>query len=176
MRKEQPSRFKAEYTLFVIPVTLAFASWLLFPVFVNWVIMNLIGYTPIADATNPVWRGAISFFYSWYTLVGIGIPGIWIVIAYLSRKKKPATTKQTFNPLVSFIVPAFNQEKNIYHCINSLFRCTEEFDGICEIIIVDDGSTDCTCEIAKTAVNIAKTNHPHVAGKVFRHCNNLGQN
>jgi cellulose synthase/poly-beta-1,6-N-acetylglucosamine synthase-like glycosyltransferase len=175
MGKEQPSRFKKEYTLFVIPVTLAFASWLLFPVFVNWVITNLLGYTPPVDLTNPVWRGAINFFYSWYTLVGIAVPGIWIVIAYLSRKKKPAQTKQAFNPLVSFIVPAFNQEKNIYHCINSLFKCTEKFDGICEIIIVDDGSTDCTYEIAKTAVNLNKASHPHVAGKVFRHCNNLGK-
>ncbi len=174
MERLQPSRFKVEYLLFLIPVTLAFLSWLLFPGLVNWIITNLFGYAPSVEVTNQVWRGFISFFYSWYTLIGIAVPGCWIVIAYLARKK-PVESKRMFNPLVSIIVPAFNQEKNIFNCIDSLFKCTEEFDGICEIIIVDDGSTDCTYEIAKTAVNLAKTSHPHVAGKVCRHCSNLGK-
>lgn len=174
MERLWPSRFKVEYLLFLIPLTLTFLSWLLFPALANWIIINLFGYALSVEVTNPVWRGFISFFYSWYTLVGIGIPGIWIVVAYLSRKKA-VKTKRMFNPLVSFIIPAFNQEKNVFNCIDSLFKCTEKFDGICEIIVVDDGSTDCTYEVAKTAVRLGKTSHPHVGGKVFRHSANLGK-
>jgi len=174
MKRLQPSRFKVEYLLFLVPVTLAFLSWLLFPSLVNWVIIYLFGYTSPVEVTNLVWHGLISFFYSWYTIIGIAVPGVWIVLAYLSRKK-PIHTHRVFNPLVSFIVPAFNQEKNIFTFIDSLFKFTEKFDVICEIIIEVDGSTDATFEIAKTAVKIAKTNHPHIAGKVCRHCSNLGK-
>lgn len=168
------AHFKIEYLLFALPFVLAFLSWMLFPLLSNWVIVNLFSYR-IADAsTNLFWSGLISFFYGWYTLVAIGISGTFVVAAYFSRKK-PIKTEKRFNPLVSFVIPAFNQEKNVYNCIASLYRCTEKFDGICEIIVVDDGSTDCTYEISKSAVNLGKTAHPHIGGKVFRHAINMGK-
>lgn len=50
------------------------------------------------------------------------------------------------NPKVSVIVPAYNSEKFLGKCINSLIKQTlKEI----EIIIVDDGSTDGTVELAE---------------------------
>ena len=48
--------------------------------------------------------------------------------------------------ILSVIVPMYNVEKYLSLCLDSLFR-TEGIDDT-EIILVDDGSTDKTCEIA----------------------------
>ena len=47
-------------------------------------------------------------------------------------------------PIASFIVPAYNEEKYIRKCIDSLLAQTEPNF---EIVVVDDGSTDGTFEI-----------------------------
>jgi glycosyltransferase involved in cell wall biosynthesis len=64
---------------------------------------------------------------------------------------------------VSIIIPVYNEEKDISNCIKSLKKQT--FKNF-ELIIVDDGSTDNTLEIAKQAakkegldLRIIKQNH-----------------
>lgn len=52
--------------------------------------------------------------------------------------------------LVSIVVPAFNEEKYIGRCLRALVR-QEHSDFEFEIIVVDDGSTDHTAEIARRA-------------------------
>ena len=47
--------------------------------------------------------------------------------------------------LVTIIVPVYNVEKYIYECVDSLIKQT--YKNI-EIILIDDGSTDETAEIA----------------------------
>ena len=55
----------------------------------------------------------------------------------------------TYNPLVSVIVPAFNAEPFLAETLASVQRQTyREF----EVIVVDDGSTDRTSEIARQFV------------------------
>src|SRR6266851_1946201 len=49
-------------------------------------------------------------------------------------------------PLVSIIIPVFNEEKNISACIKSLLGQTY---GKKEIIIVDDGSQDNSKDVIK---------------------------
>jgi len=54
------------------------------------------------------------------------------------------------NPLISVIIPAYNSEKIIERCIKSLISQSfprEKF----EILVVDDGSTDKTAQLAKLA-------------------------
>lgn len=53
-------------------------------------------------------------------------------------------------PLLSVIIPAFNAESTIKHCINSLQSQSYPKNQF-EIIVVDDGSTDRTVEFAKEA-------------------------
>jgi biofilm PGA synthesis N-glycosyltransferase PgaC len=171
---KNPKRFRVHYLAFAIPLILAFLSWLYFPTAVLWIITNIFGYIPTEQAANPVWYWIIRFFYSWYTFLAIGIAGIWIVAAAFARKKH-SDTKQEFYPMVSFIVPAYNEEKNITHCVTSLFQCAENYNGNCEIIIVDDGSTDYTYEIAFSTAKTLHNQYPRVTCKVSRHMMNLGK-
>ena len=51
--------------------------------------------------------------------------------------------------MLSFVVPAYNEESLIVGCIQSIIR---EADSVpCEIIVVDNGSTDNTAHLARLA-------------------------
>jgi cellulose synthase/poly-beta-1,6-N-acetylglucosamine synthase-like glycosyltransferase len=169
-----PKRFRVNYLAFAIPLILAFLAWLYFPTVAQWTITNLFGYTPLEQAANPFWYWIIRFFYSWYTFVAIGVAGVWIVAATFARKQHPQT-KHDFYPMVSFVVPAYNEEKNITRCLTSLFQCAENYHGNCEIITIDDGSKDYTYEIACATAKTLHKQHPRVTCKTVRHMTNLGK-
>lgn len=46
------------------------------------------------------------------------------------------------------IIPAYNEEKLLGECLNSIVKATAGFVDECEIIVVDNGSTDKTAAIA----------------------------
>jgi len=169
-----PKRFRISYLALIVPFILAFLSWLYFPTVAQWIIANVFGYTALEQAANPVWYWMIRFFYSWYTFVAIGVAGVWIVAAIFARRQR-VKVKQEFYPMVSFVVPAYNEEKNVVNCVTSLFKCAENYQGNCEIIVVDDGSTDYTYEVACSAANVLHIQHPRVPCKVSRHMMNLGK-
>ncbi len=171
---KNPKGFKVNYLAFAMPIILAFLSWFYFPTIAQWIITSAFGYTTIEHAVNPAWYWIIRFFYSWYTFVAIGIAGIWIVAAAYARKQHIEPSCE-FYPMVSFVVPAYNQEKNVAPCIASLFKCAEKYDGNCEIIIIDDGSSDYTYEVAWAAVGLERHDNPRIRGKVVRHSANLGK-
>ena len=77
--------------------------------------------------------------------------------------------------MVCFVVSAYDEEKNVSHCINSLFKCAEKYDGLCEVIVVDDSSSDFTYVIAWAAIQLNRRRYPKVRGKVVRHSTNLGE-
>ena len=57
------------------------------------------------------------------------------------------TSKSLLQPKVSVIVPARNEEDNLDRCLRSL---VVQRGVLFEIVVVDDGSTDRTREIAES--------------------------
>jgi cellulose synthase/poly-beta-1,6-N-acetylglucosamine synthase-like glycosyltransferase len=165
---------KIIYLAFCTPFILAYVSWRFFPVFAYWLVSYAFKYEIPPMQGNWLWYGAIHFFYGWYTFLAIGVAGIWAVAATLA-KIKPSKAKEPYYPMVSFIVPAYNEEKNVSRCITSLFKCTEKYAGLCEIIVVDDGSKDYTYEIVSATLALNRRRYPKVRGKVVRHSANLGK-
>lgn len=47
--------------------------------------------------------------------------------------------------------------------------------GFCQIIVVDDGSNDCTYEIAWATIQDCRRKWPNIHGKVVRHAAKLGR-
>ena len=61
-------------------------------------------------------------------------------------------------PFISVIIPAYNEEKRITNAIEALLRQTYLKDKM-ELIVVDDGSTDKTCEVvSKYPVKLIRHN------------------
>jgi cellulose synthase/poly-beta-1,6-N-acetylglucosamine synthase-like glycosyltransferase len=167
-------RFSIYYLLFLLPFFLSVLSWHYFPTFADWIIDNIFGYTNNVINENYLWNGIIRFFYSWYTLIAIGFAGMWVVAAFISRKTQ-FRSKHSFYPMVSFIIPAFNQEQNIATCINSLYKSAKKYEGSCEILVIDDGSSDYTYELAWSTIDANHCKYPRIFGKVIRHSTNLGK-
>lgn len=86
--------------------------------------------------------------------------GFILVLTILQKRKEKKNQKEDLDghPLVSIIVPAFNEEVNAVASMNNLLRC--DYDNF-EVIFVDDGSTDTTYD----KVHEAFKDHPKV--KVF---------
>ena len=164
---------KVVYLAFCIPFILAYISWAYFPVFAQWLITNIFKYEVYWQASS-LWYLTVRFFYTWYTFLAIGVTGVWAVAAMLVSVKREKKGKRHY-PIVSFVVPAYNEEKNVSRCIKSLFKCAEKYDGLCEIIVVDDGSSDFTYEGAWATIELNRRMYPRVRGKVVRHSVNLGK-
>ena len=79
-----------------------------------------------------------------------------VVIASKLSKKQ---SSQKFQPNVSVVVPAFNEEVNIRHCLDSIKKSNYPEEKL-EIILVDDGSSDRTAAIAaEYGIKIIKQDH-----------------
>src|SRR3989344_5884994 len=76
----------------------------------------------------------------------------------ISRFFKHKTVK--FEPNVSIVIPAYNEEKNIQECVDSVFNSDYPKEKM-EVIVVDDGSKDNTLELLKKykKIKILRQNH-----------------
>ncbi|MEM2995218.1 MAG: glycosyltransferase family 2 protein [Candidatus Bathyarchaeia archaeon] len=162
------------YLAFCIPFILAYFSWRFFPVFASAFIAYTFGYTAEKPA-NWLWLVTAKIFFGWYTFLAVGVAGFWALAATFARIKREKMKRSVFYPMVSFVVPAYNEERNIARCITSLFKCAREYAGLCEIIVVDDGSRDYTYEIAWATIEVNRKKHPQIRGKVVRHSANMGK-
>ena len=107
-----------------------------------------------ADAVVFYFLSASSWLLQWIFLIGIllGLGRLLFVGALAlahwirSRRRQITHAGESYNPSVSVIVPAYNEERVIGNTIRSLLACDyKEF----EIIVVDDGSKDKTGEIVR---------------------------
>jgi len=119
---------------------------------------------PVIPASQRVFTraDAVTFFFlstGGWTLQWIFVIGIVLGLARLlfvgslafaqwlrSRRRERAHAGNDFNPLVSIIVPAYNEALVIENTIRSLLA--SEYSNY-EIIVVDDGSTDGTPDVAR---------------------------
>jgi glycosyltransferase involved in cell wall biosynthesis len=94
---------------------------------------------------------AIPYSEAGFSALLVFIFFVWIKrVLWMIRFRKnhppltPARFKETSAPLVSMIIPARNEEKNIANCLEHLLNQTYPN---CEVIVVDDRSSDRTPQI-----------------------------
>ena len=108
-----------------------------------------------------------TLFWVFSIAVVLGIARLVLVgglaIAQRLKQHQDRHAPVTFQPGVSVIVPAYNEEKVVVQTISSLLN--QRYDGELEIVVVDDGSTDDTSVIVQEAYG----NHPQVS--VYRKTN-----
>ncbi len=170
----KPTTSRLYYLLLALPIILALISWWRFPLLADWLSRNVLGYKPTEATPNWLWSAAVMLFYSWFTFLAVGVGGLLAVGAWLAQRRAKRG-RMGFYPMVSFVVPAFNEEQVLPQCINSLFRCASGYPGTVEITVVDDGSVDNTYEVAFATVQLNMRKYPKVRGRVIRHMVNLGK-
>lgn len=70
--------------------------------------------------------------------------------------------------VVSIIIPVYNEAEKIGGCLQNVFHVMDGFEVPYEVIIIDDGSEDCTAEVAKSMRNKGKV-------RVFSNNHNEGK-
>jgi biofilm PGA synthesis N-glycosyltransferase PgaC len=90
--------------------------------------------------------GTINLIHFSLYLIGANI---YDVQAFIRKAKKGPARKQP-KPLVSVLIPAYNEEKVIKRCLQSVWNNT--YRDV-EIIVIDDGSKDKTSEKVREFIN-----------------------
>jgi len=66
--------------------------------------------------------------------------------------------------MISFVIPAFNEEKYLPATLERLFACARAVGESFEVIVADDASTDRTAEIARSAgARVVSTQNRQIA-------------
>jgi dolichyl-phosphate beta-glucosyltransferase len=74
-------------------------------------------------------------------------------------------------PLISIVIPAYNESARIGKALNEVLRCVHERNWHAEILVVNDGSTDSTAaivnQLAQLHPEVRLLNNPQNRGKGF---------
>lgn len=73
---------------------------------------------------------------------------LWFTVFFKNRKKMFSNPKPKRLPSITFLVPAYNEEKNIGKCLQSILNLDYPKNKL-KVIVIDDGSTDNTPRIVK---------------------------
>jgi len=87
-----------------------------------------------------------------------------ITAVFLSRDRGLRKASPQFMPLVSVVVPAYNEERQIGRCLDALRTAGYPLEKL-DIMVVDDGSTDATREVVRAHPEVRLLSQDH-AGKV----------
>ncbi len=123
---------------------------------------------PTLPPSKDSWLSKVNFFFAEATywgshfvfalfIVGIGLSvgriALMAILAWLQKRKEakqiaPVPLAATVKPLVSIIVPAYNEEINATRTVESLLQ--QDYPNL-QVIFVDDGSKDTTYETVRKA-------------------------
>lgn len=105
---------------------------------------------------------ASSYFFMLFALSGIAfIPGFIIVFLYSSMaldKRPKVDLSKVINTTV--LVAAFNEEENVLKPL--LATEEQEFNGLLEVIVIDDGSSDKTSEVVRDFISLPRKHSYHL--------------
>lgn len=117
------------------------------------------------SAVAPKQRDAAAFGFLQFMKYGLNTVFLWMMAIAATRaliflvlalvRGRHTAFDPLFQPPVTIIVPAYNEETVIERCIRSLLK--QEYEDI-HIIVVDDGSTDQTAKVVQDAF----ADHPQV--------------
>jgi len=100
------------------------------------------------------WTGQIVFAFF---IIGIGLSVgrmlLMGIIAFIQKRRETKAFIATTKPLVSIIVPAYNEEVNVCRTITSLLN--QDYENL-QVIFVDDGSSDETYKKVKQEFDVVK--------------------
>lgn len=92
----------------------------------------------------------LSFVEPFVIFLSLYILVVFIMLLFAYENKLFNTRGSTkWRPFISVVIPAYNEERNIGKCIESLLDSDYPKEKL-EIIVVDDGSSDRTAEIASS--------------------------
>jgi peptidoglycan/xylan/chitin deacetylase (PgdA/CDA1 family)/spore germination protein YaaH len=96
--------------------------------------------------------GGLDWGMHWMLLLavalGVGRLIILTALALVQRYRRPRHASGAYSPALSVVVPAYNEALVINRTVESLLR--QEYEGEMEIVVVDDGSSDGTSEVARS--------------------------
>ncbi|MEM5870242.1 MAG: glycosyltransferase [Candidatus Aenigmatarchaeota archaeon] len=73
---------------------------------------------------------------------------LWFTVFFKNKEKMFYDPKPKRFPSITFLVPAYNEEKNIEKCLKSILNLNYPKEKL-KIIVIDDGSTDNTGKIVE---------------------------
>ncbi len=116
---------------------------------------------------------SISIVYFLFGSLSIFSAAIYIQIHLFSKFKKAKKLKKY--PSISIIIPNYNSSKTIAKCLKSIFNL--KYPRKFEVILVDDGSTDNSVEIAKRIYNDMKKSgiDKKINFKIIKNEKNIGK-
>lgn len=97
-------------------------------------------------ATLVILLGSINLVRMGIFLVGSDVYGV--INALRKRREK---TREPYLPSFSVVIPAHNEQQTIEYSLRSVLSADYPQDKL-EIVVVDDGSKDCTCDIVRSVI------------------------
>lgn len=79
-------------------------------------------------------------------------------------------------PTITFILPVQSEQILTVEQINCCFKFSEQYPGLCELIIITDNPQEKRNYLLWLATKLNKVNHPHVRTKIIRYTSKLDVN
>ena len=159
--RERPGRY--------VPVTVKFGIALFAAL--AWLMLSIILSRPwmqsLSEVTHPLFA---LFAISFIALV----PGFMnaFLVASLLLDRRPRRYRPQFYPGVTVLVAAYQEEAAIADTLETLAK--EDYSGPLEVLILNDGSTDRTVEVAAAAIE-RLTFPPNVTARIVDFAENRGK-